>query len=135
MRPAHSRLIHAGYRLAFFVAIVTSCTMTEPGELPHELAVVNPTMTPMAYLVVETQVSHRMDIQARFPLVSGHTRIIAASDSVRLPLESIGGYYQHAELSVFLWEVVAEEAVLRHVFRFSADQLRRNGFRVEILGD
>lgn len=112
---------------------VSACDVFEPSALREEvITVINLTDESMTILAVEREVASRLDINPTFSIDPDSDRIIPPGGSTRLSADDIWDVVPGDDVVVFLYSVEEGEANYRGSLSLTDEELRNNGYRVEV---
>ena len=124
----HTRPVTALLTLA---ALCVSCGVVDPG--PDGVVLTNASDITLLALVVERETSNVIDPNPRFDVEPDDPRIMPpGADRSYDAADIIGGYERGQDLRVFIYEIIAGEAVWEGVKTLTHGEMDARGFRMDI---
>jgi len=129
-----SRWLHVAPGLAFVLLLAvlpSACSILDPEE--DEVRVANRTGSPIHVMVWEAEAAYLVDPAPAFEFEDGGISIIEDGGSRVFPPEEIqGGYEKGDGVTLFVYEIQGNTAVLRTLDSLTRRELRATGYRILI---
>lgn len=128
-RPAPA-ILPISFTLLLTVAL-SACSILDPDE--EEVRVANQTGSPIHVIVWEREAATLVDPAPSFEFVPGGISIIEPDGVRKFPPEEIQGEYERGDgVTLFVYEIQENTALLRTLESLTGRELRSVGYRIRI---